>query len=621
MKYNPIKKFWSKLMVASKAINTIPLEYLKYAQNARIYDWGIWPRRGKQLLTNSTLWTNNKGGFVMWDKLYQITNGKIYEINETTGVQTEIDDLWYDERTDILVYDYITESFDSLWTEIKNYSYGSWDVYGIKYNSVSNSLILLESDLVWTRDVIPLTTPNSGYFKPSVKISISGTTNAQAVWTGQLDWAWYILENWELMELTSGILSWTITLDVWYFSVTTNANALIASNNKPLNLFNGTTVTQVDSPINNGIIEYCRGYTFITSWNVLYISTPITPNNPSSAYNFTGTWSQRITYDTVIKGLKSTMNGLQVFTADKIEFLWANALQNVSWSATFISTPLWDGWELMDNQIVATSWDKMFYLTKNLNINTVNYVQGTAHPWLWELSNRPIIWVRELLQWIDIEQPTGYAFVNDNDNTVQFHLRTIWSPFNDVCIIYDMINDTWSVDTGKNYNYVVKKSEIYYGFSDINSSIYEDDVWFSDNGVAIQFLIRTQSTNLWTMQQKMFWWFFTTWGIWEITDLTYRARVDWDSVFEDQILWQDLQLSWIWEIAWDTIGTDSIWWDLWYVSTLNPFDFEADVGRIYQGWIRMDIEIESQSQIQDFIIDWLWIIAEQTPLVDIRNKF
>ena len=42
----------------------------------------------------------------MSDKLYQIANSKIYEINETTGVQTEKAVLGYDAFTDIIVYSF-----------------------------------------------------------------------------------------------------------------------------------------------------------------------------------------------------------------------------------------------------------------------------------------------------------------------------------------------------------------------------------------------------------------------------------------------------------------------------------------------------------------------------------
>ena len=51
MKSYPIEKFWEKLMVSSKSINKIPSYFLKEAENVRIYDGGIWPRRWKEILT------------------------------------------------------------------------------------------------------------------------------------------------------------------------------------------------------------------------------------------------------------------------------------------------------------------------------------------------------------------------------------------------------------------------------------------------------------------------------------------------------------------------------------------------------------------------------------------
>lgn len=624
MKYYPIKKFGTKLMASSKAINTIPQEYLRYSENARIYDWWIWPRKGKQILTDSTLWTNNKGGFVINDKLYQIANGKIYEINETTWVQTEKATLWYDARTDVLVYDYVIEDFTSLWNEIHNYSYWANPVSRIQYNWNLNTIELYYYNWVSyeIRDSISLTNSNLWKYRPSIKLNPLWTTNWQNSWTWSIEWSWYILENWEYMNLSSAILSWSIDVDVWYYTVIKNSRALIWSYWEPVKVFDWTSIyTPIYQPVNNWIVEFCRWFTFLASWNILYISKPITKDNPNNAYDWLNEWSQNIAYDAEIIWLKATMNWLYVFTTEKIEFIWSNALQNVSWSATFISTTLWDWWELISNDLVTASWDKIFYVTKNLNINTINYIQWTAEPWLWELSNKPVVWIRELLQWIDIDQPNWYAFINDNDSTVQFHLRTINSPFNNICITYDLINDTWNIDTGKNYNYIVKKWEKYYGFSDVNTSVYQDDVWNSDNWVAIRFLIKTQSLNLWSIQQKIFGWFFTTWAIWQLSSLTYRVNIDKEWVFEDSIDWETSDISWIWEIAGNAIWINPIAWNLWLRLSLKPFDFEADVGRIYQGWIRADIEIESQSQIQDFIIDWLWVIAELTPFTDIKNKF
>ena len=110
----------------------------------------------------------------------------------------------------------------------------------------------------------------------------------------------------------------------------------------------------------------------------------------------------------------------------------------------------------------------------------ISYMQGTNATKVGELSARPVISIKELLNTLDIDQPTSFAFFNQNDKTVQFHVRTVNSTFNDICIVYDEVNDTWNIDTGKNYNYVVKVVEKYYGFSDVNSSIYQDDVGFTN---------------------------------------------------------------------------------------------------------------------------------------------
>jgi len=76
----------------------------------------------------------------------------------------------------------------------------------------------------------------------------------------------------------------------------------------------------------------------------------------------------------------------------------------------------------------------------------------------------------------------------------------------------------------------------------------------------------------------------------------------------------------LWEIWWDEIW-EIIAWDLVYNPKLNPFDLRADVWRIYMMWNRIQYEIYSGSQIQDFIIDMIWTTAEPTMFSDQSNKF
>jgi len=507
MKVYPVKEFWKKLMVASLSVNTIPDLYMSYSRNARIFDAGIWPRRWKQLLTNSVLWTNNKGGFVMNNKLFQIANSKIYEVNTTTGVQTEKATLWYDATTDILIY----------WANI----------------------------------------------------------------------------------------------------------AIIASPWQAIKVFDGASIsTPATVPATNtGYIEYCRWFSFLSHDNVLYISRPITVANPEYSYDWTGSGSQQITYDTNITGLIATMSGIYVFTEDKLEYLWANALQNVAGSATFISTPIGKGSQPINNLCIAADGEKIFYITKNLQVQTVNYIQGSIYTQIGELSARPVVSIKEFLKTIDVNQPSSFAFLNENDKTIQFHIRSVWSPFNDYVLIYDLVNDTWNVDTQKNYNYVVKFSDKYYGFSDVNSSIYQDDVGYSDAWVPIEFRIDTQNMNQGTFNQKIYGWLYVMGGIWYISDLQVLANIDNDQVFEDTVSGNSLNIPDLWEIWWEAIGEDPVWWFLTYNPKLVPFNRRADEGRMYQAGNRIQISFRSKSQIQDFIIDSVWIFYNPTNFSDITEIF
>ena len=122
MKIEPVKGFGSKLMVASRAVNTIPSNYLSYSRNARIFDGGIGPRRGKSALYVSQTASNNKGGFSLNGKLYQIAEGTIYEVSTIDGTRTEKASLGYDQRVDVMTYQAQRGAYISL-TASETYMY------------------------------------------------------------------------------------------------------------------------------------------------------------------------------------------------------------------------------------------------------------------------------------------------------------------------------------------------------------------------------------------------------------------------------------------------------------------------------------------------------------------
>lgn len=515
--------------------------------------------------------------------LYQVANGNIYSINTTTGVQTNIASLGYDATVDILVYGTNIAIITSAGQQLKVFNGSTVTTPKTVGNTVVTYTTLINSF--------------------SVGDLLVGMTSAAY---------WYVV------ALDTGAKTITFGTVTGTFSVAEN----IANTTAPSTHVVDGVVSAVYTPaVTDAIIEYCRSYSFLGGTNVLYISQPITALNPENSYNFFGRTSQNITYDSNIAGLKWTMNWLYVFTESKVEYLGANSLQNVAGAAAFISTPLGQWAAPINNLCIAADGDTIYYISKNLHVQKISYMNGTNATEMWELSARPVIGIRELLNTVSTVQPTAYAEYNENDKTIQFHVRTVWSGFNNIAIIYDIINDTWNVDTGKNYNYIVKAWAIYYGFSDVNTSIYTDDVGFSDAGVPIDFKIISNNFNQHSPMQKMYGGFYATWGIGALTTIDYAASIDQEDVFADSVVGDASGLPNAWEIGGSAIGDEPIGWELIYTTSLVPFDRIADVGRMYKAGKRIQITISSASQIQDFILDGLGIFFEPTTFSDISDKF
>jgi hypothetical protein len=167
----------------------------------------------------------------------------------------------------------------------------------------------------------------------------------------------------------------------------------------------------------------------------------------------------------------------------------------------------------------------------------------------------------------------------------------------------------------------VKFGQQYYGFSDVNSSIYEDSIGNSDAWVPIEFRIKTNNFLCGAISQKIFGWFSSSGAIWPLTTLNYSMNVDNQEVFQDSFSGDASIIQNVWEIGQWSIGDDAIGGGDKYFPRLTPFDKTADEGRVYRSWIRAQIEITSASQIQDFILDILIIRMMPTMYVDQSNKF
>lgn len=613
MKNFPIDKFWTKLMASSRSVNKIPYEYLSYAQNLRIYDGGVWVRKGFTSVYEG--WQgNNNGGFVMNGIFYQVESGKIYKLDTTDGTRTEISDLWYDARIDVLVSQNSKGTFTSVATESVSYTLsGERRIVGIRYYEDENKIKWFDAEYDEYIDLHNLANDIRGNALPAIKILDGGSPSINRWGTNSFyDWTWYILTDlWRVYPDYPYVNTGSFSIQVWYYSTT--EVAIITSNKRDVQVFDGVSLSSVTLD-NTGIIEFMWGRSFLSASNVLKASRSISLTNPEYAYDWAGVGSYQIIYDTEIGALTSTLWGLYVFTKNKVEYLSA-------WnSVSGLSLPIWRGGEVMNQFCAVSSGEKIFYLTKNLEIETINFISGTSDTQVGRLSSQKIVNIREYLQDLDLEQPTAYAFNNRNEQNIQFFVRREGSQYNDVCIIYDLVNDTWNIDTGRAFSYVVEYNQRYYTFSDLNASVYLDGEGYTDDGNDIDSLGETQNMNLRSPTQKIFGGFYTAGAISQLSKINYSVEIDELSVFNQTLNGGNVILdSWLWDSAlWDT----PLGWET-FAEVTNPFNIEANEGRIWQYWNRIKIKFswKWQIQIQNFLIDTLGIRFEPTQVTLINNTF
>lgn len=612
-----VENFWTKLMAFSRSINKIPDYYLSYSENARIYDWWIWPRKWSALLAQPIwTWKTNCAFILKW-KLYQITNKNLYEIWEDWS-RTLQHEIWYDKKTDVIVYnaDELVEIaiMAAKWEWLKYFKW--WEVFECEDD-------LVEIDWEVLVHMVPELT----------EIKWSET------------WAKFVLHSIdkESNKITWWKLEWefntTETLFYTYWETVYHADWKTTSEFRTVNIARNLSNVK-KAHVSWWIIEHYYKYNFASKWNILYITPELEKWNLADAINFVGAWTTRLTFESEIIWLKATMSWMYIFTKKKIWFLDKECIveETVYWSSAktikFIPKQLWEWWELTNDMLIAGADDTVYYFTESRNVWMINYIPWTYFPWLSKLNIEPIVWIRDFLNDLERVQEDWFAFYNQNENNLQFFLRTNGAIYNNICLVYDLTNLTWSIDTGRYYSYLINWNGNTYWFSDLDSSIFLDAYWNSDSGEWINFRLATQNFNFDTCTQKLFRWFFLSGRICELSEINIKVYVDWEWVFEDTIDWLDFISKWAikqkeyerlsdytWEVWWAPI-----WWvALWLHEKLQlrefPFDIRADIWQINICWTRIQVEISCNSLVSSFLLDRLWITKQETNFTDIGDKF
>lgn len=375
-----------------------------------------------------------------------------------------------------------------------------------------------------------------------------------------------------------------------------------------------------DNPLHPIIWTAFTGYTMFAgnvTWydNIMFISLPIVRD--PIANTFTKPYDYKITkvwYSWETRAFKSRIlwmianyNNLYVFTQDTIETLGVWNATTVWGIVTLFTQPIGDGDRLCSPRALVSAGDHIFYITKALKIKTLNYIPWKADPEIGDLSDRPWLSIQGFIKReLNQDQSKASGVYVKGDNTIRFYVRSLNSAFeNDLCIVYDLDTDSFSVDNNKKFAISVQgDNDIVYAWSHVNTDVYQDDNWFDDSWAPILFEYDTPNYWMWNPNiAKQFRGYTIAWALNTTTILQFNTYID--GVLKDTQTVTSANIDptelWTVNIGWPNIPP--------WPNTLYPFEFTVDHGQIRDNGKKIRLQILCNQQIPAFYLDSLSFIV------------
>lgn len=378
-----------------------------------------------------------------------------------------------------------------------------------------------------------------------------------------------------------------------------------------------------DCPLNPYIGDSFTGFTFFAgnaTWyrNVLYISQPVKVNLITNQPEYTTCYkwnsliprnsdsaeNRAMTSD--ILGIKANTNNLYIFCKDTIEILGRSSATNVWWIVTLFTQPIADWDQVMNNDCIVSAGNKIFYLTRSLKVRTIWFIPWVVDPAVGDLTDRIYQSIAWFMWEIDnLSSDSAFWIYCKTDNTVRWHLKTIWSSVNNICLIYDLENDCFLVDDNKNYSSMttgIDSSWNYalYAWDATSVTIYEDDFWWLDvTGIPWIPPYERDSPNIWFWQPnrvKQFRWFTIAGGINQYTTLNFKLYVDGVQIMSQSASFSDIS----------DPNAINIWWpDISSSFALYPFEFVFDEWQVRAKWKKIRLKITAS--VTPWFSPWFYL--------------
>lgn len=451
------------------------------------------------------------------------------------------------------------------------------------------------------------------------------------------------LENWDDVDITNAAITWGSSQS----SITVENNKLaeltylIDWELVSFSTFDEYTVFFVWSSAANSVFDWLFfqqiGYAKARSWdqrfgnfflnfhfaagrwsrkNNLYISAPISATAKENFYDWGWSWAEILVMKSPIKALTTTKERLFIFTEDSIEFISKASLQTIGGQAWFVTEPFSQGDDIVNDNCVVAAWSKVFYLTNNKEVKAVNYVKGVDRLEVWSLSDVDSVSIQKTLNnLLNDDLSSAFGFYDSKRKLVKWFVRSKKSTFNDICLIWDLINKTFLIDDNKYFWPLTEYKNRIFAWSSINSTIYEDESGKDDDWDNLHFIRLTAPLTAWTNSNKVFSSARTSWSINTITKIEKTCLIDWSSVYHDTIEKKKGFASWSWSLPTWSFAT---WEEIWEIIDTVKFLKYIWPDKISGVWKNMQFKYDINGKWIDFVLES--VETTETPTTYIDNN-
>ena len=309
-----------------------------------------------------------------------------------------------------------------------------------------------------------------------------------------------------------------------------------------------------------------NGSHFASGWstnpNVVYKSVGWDWTTPAKLHDFTSTWSDKMTFWESIVWLTTTNQALFYFTKNTIAVTATSDITQTAWTYSYATRQLQTVEGAFNHECIVSVGNNVFYLNSAIQINQIATGQNINWFEVSPLSQRPLKGIQKLMDSLDRDQSWAYGEYVAWPSLVKRHFKSVWSTFPDVVVVYDTIKDKFLVDSNKYMNDWVDFHQKHYSVSAVESKIFIDEYWQSDEDSIIPFEYRTKEYYIWDpTMKKLLRETRTLLDINELAHLTQTIWIDWVQKDSKTIGIANYNPAVVWWIGINAVWEDIIWQD------------------------------------------------------------